>query len=191
MTNEQKQCLLRYLGYYDDDVDGVWGTNSKNATKKFQSDNGLKSDGIFGNATKSKILEHVANGTGFKKTTTTTKTANSWSDIKHFKKEEFACKCGGKYCKGYPVEPQLKLIRVADTIREKAGREAVVTSGIRCQKHNANVGGVSNSRHLSGKAMDFRIEGWTSTKLLAEVKKHSEIRYAYAIDGQHVHMDIP
>jgi len=189
MTNEQKQCLLRYLGYYDDDVDDVWGTNSKNATKDFQKANGLVDDGVFGAKTKAKILDHVAKGTGFKKTVTTT--VDSWNDIKHFRKEEFACKCGGKYCKGYPVQPQLKLIRVADAIREKAGVEATVTSGIRCKQHNANSGGVANSRHLSGKAMDFRIKGWSSTKLLAEVKKYPEIRYAYAIDDRHVHMDIP
>lgn len=189
MTNEQKQCLLRYLGYYDDDVDGIWGANSINATKDFQKDNNLEEDGKFGNAVKAKILEHVAKDTGFKKAVSTS--PKTWEGIKHFDKSEFACKCGGKYCKGYPVEPQLKLIRVADAIREKADKPAIVTSGIRCTRHNANVGGVSNSRHLSGKAMDFRIEGWSSDKLLAEVKKYSEIRYAYAIDSQHVHMDIP
>lgn len=189
MTNEQKQCLLRYLGYYDDDVDGIWGSNSADATREFQKDNNLTIDGIFGNNVKTKILENIVKGTGFKKNVNVS--ATSWENIKYFGKSEFACKCGGKYCQGYPVEPQLKLIRVADAIREKAKKPAIVTSGIRCTQHNANVGGVSNSRHLSGKAMDFRIEGWSSDKLLSEVKKYSEIRYAYAIDSQHVHMDIP
>lgn len=189
MTNEQKQCLLRYLGYYDDDVDGIWGTNSVNATKDFQKDNGLEKDGIFGNDVETAILAHITKKTGFKKIVNNS--ASSWTDIKYFDKSEFACKCGGKHCTGYPVEPQLKLIRVADSIRKKANKKAIVTSGVRCAKHNASVGGVSNSRHLSGKAMDFRIEGWSSDKLLAEVKTYSEIRYAYAIDSQHVHMDIP
>ena len=188
MTNEQKQCLLRYLGYYDDDVDGIWGAKSEQATIDFQKDNDLAEDGVFGNAVEAKMLEHIGKGTGVKKAATNK--ADSWKDIKHFDKTEFACKCGGKYCNGYPDDPQLKLIRVADAIREKANRPAIVTSGVRCKQHNANVGGVSNSRHLSGKAMDFRIDGWSSSKLLAEVKTYPEIRYAYAIDSAHVHMDI-
>jgi uncharacterized protein YcbK (DUF882 family) len=52
------------------------------------------------------------------------------------------------------------------------------------------VGGVSNSRHLEGKAMDFSIRGKTSAQVLAYVQKQPEIRYAYAIDGSYVHMDI-
>lgn len=194
MTNEQKQCLLRYLEYYDDDVDGVWGTESKKATKAFQEANGLSPDGVFGNATKKKILEHIYKETGFKKkvvvSSASSKTGDFWDDIKYFKKSEFACKCGGKYCKGYPAEPQEKLIRVAERVREHFGKPATVTSGLRCTKHNANEGGVSNSRHLSGKAMDFCIQGVSGTTLLAYVQKQPEIRYAYIISGNYVHMDI-
>lgn len=192
MTHEQKQCLLRYLDYYDGDVDGVWGSESKKATKAFQEANGLSIDGVFGNATKKKILEHIYKGTGFKKKTSSAsnKTGDFWDDIKYFKKSEFACKCGGKYCKGYPAEPQEKLIRVAERVREHFGKPATVTSGLRCTRHNANEGGVTNSRHLSGKAMDFCIKGVSGATLLAYVKKQPEIRYAYIISGNYVHMDI-
>lgn len=194
MTNEQKQCLLRYLDYYDGDIDDVWGAESKKATKAFQEANGLSADGIFGTATKKKVLEHIYKETGFKKKTTTSSTSNKsgdfWDDIKYFKKSEFACKCGGKYCKGYPAEPKEKLIRVAERVREHFGKPATVTSGLRCTKHNANEGGVSNSRHLSGKAMDFCIQGVSGATLLAYVQKQPEIRYAYIISGNYVHMDI-
>lgn len=194
MTNEQKQCLLRYLDYYDDDIDDVWGAESKKATKAFQEDNGLSADGVFGTATKKKVLEHIYKETGFKKKTTISSTSSKsgdfWDDIKYFKKSEFACKCGGKYCKGYPAEPQEKLIRVAERVREHFGKPATVTSGLRCTKHNANEGGVSNSRHLSGKAMDFCIQGVSGATLLAYVQKQPEIRYAYIISGNYVHMDI-
>jgi acyl dehydratase len=37
--------------------------------------------------------------------------------------------------------------------------------------------------------MDFRIEGKTSAQVLAYVQQQPEIRYAYAIDSQYVHMD--
>lgn len=36
MTLEQKQCLLRYLGYYTGNIDGLWGQQSQRATIGFQ-----------------------------------------------------------------------------------------------------------------------------------------------------------
>ena len=38
MTDTQKQCLLKYLGYYDGAVDGIFGRASTGATKAFQAD---------------------------------------------------------------------------------------------------------------------------------------------------------
>lgn len=43
---------------------------------------------------------------------------------------------------------------------------------------------------LGGKALDFRIEGKSSADVLAYVQKQPECRYAYAIDSQHIHMDV-
>lgn len=62
MTNEKKQCLLKYLGYYTWLVDGVWGAISEQATKDFQVAEGLMPDGVFGNATLAQALDAVANG---------------------------------------------------------------------------------------------------------------------------------
>lgn len=189
MTIEQKQCLLKYLGYYEGKVDGLWGANSKKATKRFNQKYNISGEN-FGIATSKKILEVVGSGADNITVDQTETSGDFWDEIKYFKKSEFACKCGGKYCNGYPAEPKEKLIRVADKVRANLGGAATVSSGVRCTKHNANVGGVSNSRHLSGKAMDFCVAGKTANQVLAEVKKHSEIRYAYAIDNRYVHMDI-
>jgi len=192
MTIKQRQLLLAYLGYYVGNIDGSWGTLSKTATKAFQKDFGLEPDGVCGTETEKALKHAVAYGMPAKKveTTATTTGGDFWADIKHFDRKEFKCKCGNKYCNGYPAEPQEKLVRVADRVREHFGASATVSSGLRCKQHNANVGGVSNSRHLSGKAMDFCIRGKTAAQVLAYVQKQSEIRYAYAIDSQFVHMDI-
>lgn len=115
---------------------------------------------------------------------------NWWDNIKHFDRDEFECHCGGKYCNGYPAEPSQILVRVADRVREHFGAPAIVSSGVRCKTHNANVGGVANSKHLSGKAMDFCISGKTAEQVLAYVEKQPEINYAYAIDSEYVHMDV-
>lgn len=192
MTVEQKQCLLKYLGYYNGKVDGEWGSLSENATRDFQKAfGGLDPDGIIGTET-AKALKHAVAYDMFKKAEVKepVKEGDFWDGIKHFKRKEFKCKCGNVYCNGYPAEPQEKLVKVADRVREHFNASATVSSGLRCKQHNANVGGVSNSRHLSGKAMDFCIAGKTAAQVLAYVQKQPEIRYSYAIDNRFVHMDI-
>lgn len=188
MTIKQRQCLLAYLGYYTGAIDGVWGNQSAYATKQFQQDYGLTADGICGADTEKALKHAVSYGMPAKKETAATGTF--WDDIKHFERKEFKCKCGNIYCNGYPAEMKEKLLKVADRVRDHFGATAIVSSGLRCTRHNANVGGVSNSRHLSGKAMDFCIKGKTASQVLAYVQSQPEIRYAYAIDSQFVHMDI-
>lgn len=81
-------------------------------------------------------------------------------------------------------------MRAADKVREHFGAPMPVSSGVRCASHNKEVGGVSNSRHLSGKAMDFSVRGFSAVSALPYVQSLPEIRYAYAIDSGWVHMDI-
>lgn len=180
MNVKQKQCLLCYLGYYTSAVDGIWGAKSSQAAKDFQKDYGLEADGIFGPATEKRILEVVATGE---------QPGKWWDQIRYFKKDEFKCKCG-KHCNGFPAEPDRTLVQVADRVRAHFGATATVSSGVRCKTHNANVGGIADSRHLSGKAMDFCVRGKTAAQVLEYVKQQPEIRYAYAIDSLYVHMDV-
>ena len=123
MTNVQKQCLLKYLGYYDGAVDGNFGPLSKMATAGFQDDYGLDPDGEFGSLTEAKILEAVAG------TAKPVNAENFWDGIKYFKREEFRCKCGGEYCDGFPSEPSSKLVSLADRIRDHYGVPMIVSSG--------------------------------------------------------------
>ena len=184
MTNVQKQCLLKYLGYYAGDIDGNFGPLSKMATAGFQDDYGLDPDGEFGPLTEAKALEAVAG------TAQPVEPENFWDGTKYFDREEFRCKCGGKYCDGFPAEPAKKLVTLADRVREHFGAPAIVSSGVRCETHNANVGGVSGSRHKYGTAMDFCVRGKDAEQVLSFVQAQPETRYAYAIDGNYVHMDV-
>lgn len=156
-------------------TDGVVGDETINLTKTYQEKYRLEADGIAGERTRAKI--------GIK-------TVDFWSTIKHFKKSEFACKCGGRYCDGYPVDINHTLVRVAERAREYFGAPITVSSGIRCTTHNRNVGGVSNSRHKQGKAIDFTVHGISASKLKKWVKKQPEINYTYEIDSCYVHMDV-
>ena len=179
MTDKQKQCLLMYLGYYDGEIDGIWGAKSWKATQLFRADNGMEPEEIFDAQAEKKILEAVVSN----------KEESWWAGIANFTEAEFACKCK-TYCDGYPARMQQKLVEVAQKTRIHFDSPVIVSSGLRCSKHNRNVGGVSNSRHLTGKAMDFCVQGKSSAEVLAYVQNRQQIRYAYAIDGSFVHMDI-
>ena len=164
MTVEQKQCLLRYLGYYVGNIDGNWGTLSKTATRSFQGDFGLTQDGVFGAATEKKILSVVASGESPKKAA-----PPGWADIRYFTKTEFKCKCGGRHCNGYPAEIDLDMVEIVDEIRHRLGKPLRVNSGLRCKQHNANSGGVSNSQHLYGTACDLGCPSGTTPAEMARI----------------------
>ena len=158
MTLKQKQALLAYLGYYDGPLDGIWGEKSQRATIDFQRYYMEQEDvdGIFGDATEKRILEVVATGEkpAVAENATTT-SADWWKDIRYFTMAEFKCKCGGRYCDGYPAEIDMSMVKIADEIRARIGKPISINSGLRCKTHNANVGGVSNSQHLYGNAADL------------------------------------
>lgn len=196
MTVKQYQALLTYLGYDPGGVDGANGPNTTAAIKEFQAAEGLTVDGTVGNATEAALLDAVAEGRFKTEETASITESNSsltgtfWDNIKYFSRSEFKCQCGGKYCNGYPAEPSEALVRIAESLREEIGKPIIITSGLRCATHNAEVGGVSNSRHISGKAMDFYVSGWTASQLLAKTQARSDLRYSYAINDNCVHMDV-
>lgn len=74
--------------------------------------------------------------------------------MKYFKPEEFSCKCG-KCGHGYDMMDE-KLLVMLDALREKAGIPLVLSSAFRCPVHNKVVGGVTESSHTKGKAVDIR-----------------------------------
>ena len=187
MTDLQKQCLLAFLGYYPaEEIDGIWGPKSEAATKAFQKAYNLAADGIFGTDTETKVREAIASRTEPEESK-----ADWWEEIEFFTKEEFKCKCGGKYCNGYPARMQKTAVLLADRARRHFGAPGHVVSGLRCMQHNANSGGVANSQHMYGEAVDLRIDGVSAAQLLAFLQRQPEVRYAYQINSTNVHFDIP
>lgn len=164
MTIKQRQALLFYLGYYVGAIDGIAGQMTKISVTAFQKDYGLTADGVCGTETEKALKHAVTYGMPAKKVEAET----GWEGIKHFKKSEFACKCG-KYCNGYPEDIDMKMVKYADAIRERIGKPISINSGLRCKTHNANVGGVSNSQHLYGTAADLGCPGGITPAKMAAI----------------------
>ena len=88
---------------------------------------------------------------------------NEINDIgiaKHFRLSEFACPC----CKRVMLHPtQLKkLIELRGIIE----RPVYITSGYRCPSYNQKIGGVVNSYHLIGLAVDIKVKDISLIDLL-------------------------
>ena len=75
----------------------------------------------------------------------------------HFARWEFACDHNA--CGGFPVEMDPVLLEKLEALRNALGRPVIITSGVRCEARNAEVGGIAGSRHLSGKAADLYCPG--------------------------------
>lgn len=192
MTIAQKQCLLRYLGYYTGDIDGLWGEKSQRATIDFQRAYMDTVDGIFGAETEKRILEVLATWEEPVAKENLTAPDDWWKDIRYFTRAEFKCKCGGKYCNGYPAEPDERMVRIADQLRKNLGVPITIVSGLRCKTWNAIQGGVSNSQHMYGEAADIYAKGVPQSLVEAELDKIGGVRYHYAIKGSdNVHFDVP
>lgn len=192
MTVKQQQCLLAYLGYAVGAIDGSYGKNTKAAIMAFQAAEDLVADGVCGKVTEDALLDAVANGRfAGVKTANIPQTGTFWDTIRHFTREEFKCKCGGRFCKGYPAEMQEDVVRIADDAREHFGKPAHVISGLRCPEWNAHEKGVWNSQHQYGEAIDLYIEGVTADELRRFVSSRPNHRYSYNINSTNVHFDIP
>lgn len=196
MTTKQRQHLLAYLGYYVGNVDGEWGTLSKTACTAFQKDfGGINVDGFGGTETDKALCHSVAYGMPAKKVDKSEKEdigGTFWDEIEYFTRDEFKCKCGGKYCKGYPHEPDERMVRIVNQLRKNLGVPITIVSGLRCRTWNAIQGGVSNSQHMYGEAADICAKGVSQSRVEAELDKIGGVRYHYAITGSsNVHFDVP
>lgn len=72
----------------------------------------------------------------------------------NFAKAEFACDCAG-YCDGWPAQMDSELITRLQALRDRSGGPLIITSGVRCERRNTEVGGVPYSYHLRGRAADL------------------------------------
>ena len=87
---------------------------------------------------------------------------------KYFQKSETACKNeNGSLCDCNCNIKEILLIKL-DLAREYAGIPFIINSGARCEKQNDRIGGVKNSAHLSGFAVDIAWD-WNNKKQVFKI----------------------
>lgn len=102
---------------------------------------------------------------------------------KNFTVNEFKCTCGK--CCGYPTYTKKEMLQGLQKFRDHYGKSITVTCGMRCNGKNSSlVGASSNSKHLTGYAVDFYQKGVTDTLANRKIaikyaKTLSGINYAY------------
>lgn len=76
----------------------------------------------------------------------------------HFARDEYQCDCAG-YCGGWPCEMNPVLLDKIEALRCACGAPVIITSGVRCEARNDEVGGVPWSFHKRGGAADLYCPG--------------------------------
>ncbi len=85
---------------------------------------------------------------------------------KNFKLKEFQCKDGS-----YLVKIDSRLLEKLQKLRDLIGKPIIITSGYRTPEYNKKVGGVKNSYHLHGKAVDIKVNGISPRELSKYAEK--------------------
>jgi len=129
-------------------VDGIPGPLTDAAVRSFQRENELEEDGIVGTQTEALLRRSdLANTTFYR----------DEQVIEHFNMREFQCDCNGRYCNGFPVPMNKTLIEKLESVRQFLGIPLTISSGVRCEKQNSDVGGVWDSYHKLGRAADVQV----------------------------------
>ena len=110
----------------------------------------------------------------------------------NFRDEEFVCRCCGEGS----GQIYVSVIQICQSIRDVIDRPIRVTSGYRCYKHNKDVGGVSDSYHLTGQAADLysdlgAVALWVAARALYRCGAIPDLRYCiYYKLRDIVHIDV-
>ena len=110
-----------------------------------------------------------------------------WSNIYHFKQDEFRCKCG---CGKADMDEEF-MLRL-DQMRMAAGFPFIVTSGYRCPDYNDQVSSTGRTGpHTTGKAADISARGHEALKIVDLALSHSMtgIGVAQKGGGRFIHLD--
>jgi len=109
---------------------------------------------------------------------------NNISIAQHFRLSEFACPC----CMRVILHP--KLLKKLIELREIIERPIYITSGYRCPEYNQKIGGVVNSYHLIGLAVDIKVKDINLIELLEVCENIDFTGIGFYEKKNFLHLDI-
>lgn len=159
LSIKTRQSYLKKLGFYDGEVDGIEGKQTKDAYKLLQMTYFTNMRDITGEYNRdTDILLVNARRVQFR--------------AKNFDLSEFECNCKGKYCTGYPTYLNRQLLENLQTLRDFYKEPIRITSGLRCRSYNNSIkGSIKKSKHTQGKASDIAGEMTNTAEKRKKVKK--------------------
>jgi hypothetical protein len=104
----------------------------------------------------------------------------------HFSKGDLACHCCGE------LKIDQGLIDALEQLRSLAGKEIQIRDGYRCPAYNQEVGGVTDSEHTRGQAVDVGIPGLSLQQmyeLVLQIPTFAEGGIG-VYDGGFLHVDV-
>ena len=167
------QWLLSYAGYYNSSIDGIPGNMTSSALAQFKKDNWLAQPRVLGESTIEALFEIEGIGSAvhatpqeslgraitlpeamvvYSKQPIVPEGHFSWGDATE----------DGKRVPKYSsiVQNITKSAKRMEDVRQTLGDVPIYPSSwYRTPKVNERVGGVKNSRHLKGLAIDFTVAG--------------------------------
>lgn len=106
----------------------------------------------------------------------------------HFTRAEVECRCG---C---GMVPTPEFMHWLEKVRCAYGSPMRITSGARCAKHNALIGGAAHSAHVMGCAVDVHADGPSAYRLTGVAKLWGATGIGMKLHGPrekwHVHLDL-
>ncbi len=103
----------------------------------------------------------------------------------HFKREEFACKCG---CGFATVD--IDLILVLESVRKHFDKPVKINSACRCAEHNSAVGGSYGSKHKQGIAADIVVSQTNPMLVYQFLDKHMPNKGGLGMYDTFTHVDV-
>lgn len=185
LSNKQRQTYLKKIGLYTKSIDNVRSSGQKKAEKQFNIIFLNKNTTTYTEDTDKLLREFYASYCK-----SVYMQDEDWKYFKNFDLKQYKCKCGGKYCNGVPHKIYKRLVMKDQYIRNRLGKPIYITSGLRCEKHNKNEGGVSNSKHLYGRASDEYEKNTTAAANKKIVNELPFINYSYNVTSKVVHGDV-
>ena len=104
---------------------------------------------------------------------------------KNFTVREFACQDGSRV-----VLVHQKLVVYLQQVRDHFGKPLIITSGYRTVTHNSKVGGVADSQHIFGSAVDCYIPGIAVSDLYSYFCEIAGNSCGIGIYNNFVHFDV-